>query len=129
MSDLARIESRMEELRRELQELELAARVLRRLHLEESQDELKDQKKRARRLASSHADLEGTSMVQAAQAVLADRNGEGMHYKKITEEAVARGYRGRERCDLDKLKSSFYSTMKRRSDLFQKVKRSFFRLK
>jgi transaldolase len=63
---------------------------------------------------SERHNLAGCTIVEAAVQVLKEIDGNAAHYRKIAEEAVKRGYRGRQ-ADFEVTATSFYQTLLRES--------------
>ena len=122
MSDLQRIRARLEtaqierqQLDAEIQELQIAERVL----LRYAQDETGDNCPVARRKGIKRRRLTKAKMtiVDVATAILRER-GE-LHYREIADEAMkSRGYKGKEKSTPQKVQQSFWTTMKRKPDTF-----------
>jgi len=77
-------------------------------------------------IALSFADMKIT---QAAETLLKEGENEPMHYGTLAKEAVARGYSPRQGTDEKSVAWSFWHTMKRHPDKFEKTGSGFFRLK
>jgi hypothetical protein len=126
MADLKTVEKRIAELRaqvgpllREIEVLEHTARVLRSLD--------KGEPVAPQRLRS----FSEMTMPQAAEAILMEIAPRSMHYHKITEMAIARGFRGK-RTDLEapieKIAASFGRMMRQRPDIFEKAGEGEYRI-
>ena len=103
------IERRVRLLRKEIEELEIAAKVLRRLDgMEQPNEATRD-----------FADL---TMPEAAKQILLEIAPRTMHYKEITRLAIERGFRGK-RTDpdspLETTASSFRRMMGQDREVFQ----------
>ena len=97
---------------REIEALESAARVLRALE-------------RGEPVASGgNRPFDELTMPEAAEQILTEHAPLALHYRKITEKALARGFKGKRtdlHAPLDKIASSFRRMMGQRKDIFLPV--------
>jgi hypothetical protein len=127
--DLERIDARLAEIEAEAEELKVAARVLRRLHGSNGKPV------RQRRMPSesmpsiSGADFSEMTIAQAATTLLKEYGGKGVHFREIAASALARGYKGRKDSSVKSITQSFWATMKRQPDVFEKLGEGMYRLK
>ena len=125
-TDLERIEGRIVALRRELDDLETARRVIRSLAAAEGGNSppkcpqvgigQRNREKPAR-----------MTILETAKSILTER-GEA-YFKDVAAEAIARGYEGKKSSTKDKIAKSFWAIMKRNSDTFVATGKGKFRLK
>lgn len=126
MSDLAKIEGRIAAIQAELDELQTAARVLRRFsdpeYVSGQTNPITGQKRPKKKAKSARLKIE-----DLAKEVLQEL-GES-HFTVVAEEAIKRGYKGRANSTLEQIKKSYWSTMKRRPDTFVTTGGGKFKLK
>ncbi|MCG2683499.1 MAG: hypothetical protein L6306_07770 [Planctomycetales bacterium] len=126
MTDLEMIENQIASIQVEMDELQTAARVLRRLSklgLACNQPNPILNQKRPRKKGKSSR----PKIVDMARVVLQEL-GES-HFSVVANEAIKRGYRGRANSTLDQIKKSYWSTMKRNPDIFITTGGGKFKLK
>ena len=114
MTELEKIEARIAELipvQIELEELQTAARVLRRLS--DVGDDT-DARKPARKRRSEKSSRK--TIREWAHAILQEK-GE-LHFSEIADEAVTRGYVGRKNTTPESIRKAFWATMNRAKDAF-----------
>jgi hypothetical protein len=136
--ELAELEKVRAELQAELTELETAIRVVR-----QYETEPKDEGVDATPQSSNGKDvglqgdsernraptLAGTRIAEAANIILTERGGDTpVHFTEIAQEAVSRGYQGREGSRPGSVADSFYHVMRRHPDRFEQVEGRTFRL-
>lgn len=115
----------VEELQRkreQIAELETALRVVRRLLGGTATDETASTGTEA-----VQQDLVGRTIEECCVQILSER-GEA-HYTLLTDEATERGFRGRGKCAYEGVQRSFWDTLRRKTDVFERVAKGTFRLK
>lgn len=124
MSELQLVENRITELKTELQELEVTARVLRRFVANG-----RSPGRRRRRSQGQDESAPRLTIVEAAKRVLA--GGVEVHYLAIAEQAIKHGYRGKKGSTAKMIAKSFWSTMKAKKNhgIFEATGGGKFRLR
>lgn len=132
MDYLSQIEGRIAKLRQELQELEVAAKVCRRLDAGASSiaqyftDDPKDSPAPAGANGSGK-DLTGKTVRESAEIILRESD-EPLYYKAVFDKAIARGYSsGRKGKDGSPV--SFWAILKRNREVFEPAGEGRFKLK
>lgn len=129
---LAQVEQQIEEKRAELAELETTAKVLRRLA---GNGQVPEPVKnvpvpvapRQQGPTPTGSELAGKDVREAAIAVLT--GGKALHYKVVATEAIRRGYRSGRGTGAETAARTFWATMKRLSDVFQRAGAGKFKLR
>jgi HB1, ASXL, restriction endonuclease HTH domain len=148
---LDRIEIEISKLKRQLCDLETAARVLRSFQPESHNpvEKVPEQSTPSPPLLSpkqtnGHSPLpsdsqaiteitikdnsfSGKTMAECAERLLRERG--PMHYREVAEEAIRRGYRSTKGGSPDTLASSFWATLSRKPELFEPAGRGIYKLK
>jgi hypothetical protein len=122
MDDLGRIQNRIEQLRAELRELDIAAKVLHGLRA--GSNGTTRTKLRVERKAKSKGKI-----IDFAQDVLRGAGEQGMHFREVADAAVKLGFKGRKGSQLKTIQQSFWATMKRSPDVFDAIGSGKFKLK
>ncbi len=115
---IADIDRRIRLLRKELEELETAARVLRRLDGAEQQTE-------------APANFAELTMPEAAKQILLEIAPQAMHYKEIARLAIERGFKGKRidpESSAETIAASFRRMMGQDREVFQGVGEGHYRI-
>jgi len=129
---LDQIDARIKELKAELSELEIAAKVNRQMMtmMARSQKPPISATKESgpEEIDPRLPDMSGLTVMEAAKAVLGIDSIEPMHYKDVHSFAVRCGYHS-DRKNATNSAVSFWSTMKRNPDVFDAMGGGIFKLK
>ena len=129
MDDLGRIQARIDSLRGEISELEIAARVLRGLRSGGSNGVSRAARVRRSVRRPQPSSTGKPTIADFARDVLKSGGNEGMHFRQVADQAVKLGFRGRRGSQPKTIQQSFWATMKRSPDIFEALGGGKFKLK
>ncbi len=129
MDDLGRIQSRIESLRGEISELEIAARVLRGLRSGANNGASHPARVRRSIRRPRPRPAGKLTIADFARDVLRDSDNGGMHFREVADQAVKLGFRGRKGSGAKTIQQSFWATMKRSPTVFDALGGGKFKLK
>jgi hypothetical protein len=122
----SQLEERLVAIRVEIDELQIAARVIRRK--QSAADPQSPSNLIARPLYDGmYPSLEGKTIEESARIILTEHNNVPMHYRDLATEAGNRGYRSGRSDEVSE--DSFQTMMDRKSSVFERVGGGKYRLK